>query len=129
MHLEDEVEQLVRPLVTTAAASRSRESDTGVSALAEEAAIELADYFYREARVKLASEAYQLYIENFPEGPNARKANERLIFSNLARFKGPRYDGAILLDSTVLIRRFAQRYPLDAERSGINEGLIARLNE
>lgn len=99
------------------------------SALAEEAAIELADYFFRNARIKLASEAYQLYLENFPEGPNARKANERLIFSNVARFKGPRYDGSVLLDAQVLIRRFAQRYPIDAARSGINEGLIARLDE
>lgn len=99
------------------------------SALAEEAAIELADYFYRESRVKLAAEAYQLYLENFPDGPNARKANERLIFSNVARFKGPRYDGSVLLDAEVLIRRFAQRYPIDAERSGINEGLISRLDE
>ena len=99
------------------------------SALAEEAAIELADFFYRESRIKLAAEAYQLYLENFPDGPNAKKANERLIFANIARFKGPRYDGSVLLDAEVLIRRFGERYPIDAERTGINEGLIARLDE
>jgi len=99
------------------------------SALAERAAIELADYFYRERQIELAGESYGLYLENFPEGPAAQRAARRRIYTDIARFKGPRYDASMLLDAQVRIRRFMQRFPADAERRGINEGLVDRLDE
>ena len=99
------------------------------SQLAERAAIELADFYYRRREMSLASEAYELYLENFPNGPNRLKAEKRLIYSDVARFKGPQYDASGLRDARVRIRNFAQRYPGEAERTGINEGLIARIDE
>lgn len=99
------------------------------SQLAERAAIELADFYYRKREMSLASEAYDLYLENFPAGPNRLRAEKRLIYSDVARFKGPEYDASGLLDARVRVRNFAQRFPGEAERSGINEGLIARIDE
>ena len=34
-----------------------------------------------------------------------------------------------LIDARVRIRDFRRRYPLEAERTGINEGLVARIDE
>lgn len=99
------------------------------SQLAEKAAIELADYYYRKREMSLASEAYDLYLLNFPSGPNRLKAEKRLIYSDVARFKGPAYDASGLIDARVRIRSFEDRYPNEAERTGINEGLIARIDE
>lgn len=99
------------------------------SALAERAAINLADYFYRKRQIELAGEAYGLYLENFPDGPSARRAARRQIYTDIARFKGPRYDASMLIDAKVRIRRFIERFPADAERRGINEGLVDRLDE
>lgn len=99
------------------------------SALAERAAIELADYYYREREMELARDAYEIYLENFPRGPNAVHAERRLIYADIARFKGPRYDASGLEDARVRIRNFAARYPAEADRAGINEGLVARIDE
>jgi tetratricopeptide (TPR) repeat protein len=99
------------------------------SDLAERASIELADYFYRERRIELADEAYGLYLESFPEGRHARKAARRRIYAAIARYQGPAYDASMLLDAQVRIRRFKERFPAEADRRGINEGLVGRLDE
>jgi len=99
------------------------------SQLAERAAIELADFYYRRREIGLASEAYGLYLENYPDGPNARKAARRRIYSDIARFKGPEYDASGLLDAQVRIRRYEREYPADAAQTGITSALVERLDE
>ena len=99
------------------------------SRLAERAGIELADYYFRERDMKLAVEAYGLFLENYPRSPYAPKAMQRRIYATIARFKGPRYNGAPLIDATVLVRRFAGLYPAQATASGLDEALLARLDE
>ena len=99
------------------------------SQLAEKAAIELADFYYEKREMKLARDSYELYLLNYPQGPNRMHAEKRLIYADVARFKGPRYNAAGLLDARVRIRNFAVRYPIEAERSGVNDGLIARVDE
>ena len=97
--------------------------------LAERAAIGLADFYYREREVELAAQAYELYVLNYPNGPNVRKAARRRIYADIARFKGPQYDTSRLIDAQVRIRRFAREYPADAERTGLNQALINRLDD
>ncbi|MEO1128499.1 MAG: outer membrane protein assembly factor BamD [Planctomycetota bacterium] len=97
--------------------------------IAEEAAIKLADHYYGKRELRLARDAYELYLANYPEGPNRVHAERRLIDANVARFKGPEYDGGGLIDARVRIRSFARRYPVEAERNGLNEGMIARIDE
>lgn len=99
------------------------------SALAEKAAITLADFYYDRREMKLARDAYDLYIMNFPSGPNRLKAERRLVFADIARFKGPRYDSSGLLDARVRIKNFERRYPGEAERIGLNDGMVARIDE
>ncbi len=97
--------------------------------LAERAAIELADHYYSTREVELAAQSYELYIVNFPNGPNVRKAARRRIYADVARFKGPQYDTSRLIDAQVRIRRFARDYPAEAERTGLNQALINRLDD
>ncbi|MFN0011435.1 MAG: outer membrane protein assembly factor BamD [Phycisphaerales bacterium] len=99
------------------------------SQLAERAGIELADYYYRESDMELASEAYELFLLNYPQSPYRMKAMQRRIYSSLARFKGPRYDGSPLTDSRVLIRRFSSLYPAQAQQAGLDEALLTRIDE
>lgn len=99
------------------------------SQLAERAAIDLADHYYRKREMRLARDAYELYLLNYPQGPNRMHAEKRLIYADVARFKGPRYDSSGLLDARIRIRNFAARYPIEAETSGVNEGLVARIDE
>ncbi len=99
------------------------------SQLAEKAAIELADYYYRERELRLAGESYDLYLENFPRGPNKVKAAQRRIFCDIARFKGPRYESASLIDASVRIKDFQRVFPAEAEKTGLDAALLTRLDE
>jgi hypothetical protein len=99
------------------------------SRLAERAGIELADYYYRIRDMELAAEAYQLFLENFPQSAYRMKAMQRKIYASLARFKGPRYDAAPLLDAQVNIRRFMGLYPAQSQQAGVDESLLTRIDE
>lgn len=99
------------------------------SELAEEAAMTLADHYYARRELKLAADMYAIFRENFPDSPQVQRAMLREIESNIARFKGPRYDGAGLLDAKLLIEQYQLQFPADAIRSGITQGLNAWIDE
>jgi len=99
------------------------------SAAAERAAIELADYYYRTRDMELAQEAYDLYIANYPQGEHLVRALKRRIFANIALFKGPRYDASHLIDAREQIRAFSNAYPAEAEQAGLDDALLARIDE
>ncbi|MDX2119141.1 MAG: outer membrane protein assembly factor BamD [Planctomycetota bacterium] len=99
------------------------------SRLAERAAIELADYYYRERELRLAADAYDIFVVNYPKSEYLQKAMQRRVFANIARFKGPKYDAGGLLEAQILIRDFAAKYPAQAEETGMNDALVARLDE
>jgi outer membrane protein assembly factor BamD (BamD/ComL family) len=99
------------------------------SRLAERAGIELADYYYRTRDLPNAAVAYELFLQNHPRSAYTMRARQRQIFSNLGRFKGPRYDSTKLLDSKVLIDRFQRDYPAQAEQLGLDEALAVRIDE
>lgn len=99
------------------------------SRLAERAGIELADHYYRIHDLKLAGEAYELFLRNYPNSVHTMKAMKRRVESAVGQFKGPEYDTSSLKDAKVLIGRFATLYPSEAEKAGLNDGLIARIDE
>ncbi|MCB9841221.1 MAG: outer membrane protein assembly factor BamD [Phycisphaeraceae bacterium] len=99
------------------------------SRLAEQAAIELADYYYRRRDMPMASDMYEIFTRNFPDSPYRRWAMQRWIYSSLARYKGPRHDTTGLVDARNLIEDFRDQYPQDAESAGINEALLTRVDE
>lgn len=99
------------------------------SRLAERAGIELADYYYREHDLSLAVDAYDLFIQNYPNSQYKQRAMQRRIYATIARFKGPRYDGSSLIDAKILTRRYISLYPAEAEKAGLDDGLLTRLDE
>lgn len=99
------------------------------SRLAERAMIELADYYYRERELKLAAEAYDIFLVNFPVSEFRQHAMQRSVHSNIGRFKGPEYDGTGLSEAKELIEQYSGKFPAEAEGAGLNEALLARLDE
>ncbi len=99
------------------------------SQLAERAAIELADYFYRVRNLELAAEMYSIFLVNYPRSDLRSHAMLRQIYANVARFKGPKYDASSLVEARALIYQFGSEYPEQAERLGITDALVARLDE
>ncbi len=99
------------------------------SRLAERAGIELADHYYRTHDLRLAGEAYELFLRNYPASTHKMHAMKRRVQSAVGQFKGPEYDTSALKDAKVLIGRFATLYPSEAEKAGLNDGLVARIDE
>jgi len=100
------------------------------SQIAEQAGIELADYYYyRERDLRLAAEAYELFVENYPLSRWRMKAMRQRIYANIGRFKGPKFDASGLVEARFLIEDFAGEFPAEAERAGLSDALVARIDE
>lgn len=69
------------------------------SPLAETAAMELADLYYRRKQMKLANDMYLIFVENYPRSPEIDKARARLIYTRLATYRGPEFNDAGLFDA------------------------------
>lgn len=96
------------------------------SALAERAALELGDYYYRTGDLRMAAEAYEVFEANFPRSPHVNLARERRIEAMLKRFHGPDYDASGLRDARVLIEEYARHDPAGARRAGA-EAMLTRI--
>jgi outer membrane protein assembly factor BamD (BamD/ComL family) len=99
------------------------------SKLAERALLELADHYARARDLRMAVETYDVFIRLFPRSPMRANAMQRRIYATVAQFKGPRYDVRMLKDAQVQIEDFAAEFPGEAQRTGLNDGLVARLDE
>jgi outer membrane protein assembly factor BamD (BamD/ComL family) len=99
------------------------------SQLAETAALDLANHYYNRRQLKLAAEMYEIFRINHPDSRDLRYAMLREIECNIARFKGPRYDGSGLLDAKLLIEEYRRDYPGESIRSGVTDGLDAWIDE
>jgi len=98
------------------------------SPLGEKASIALADYYFRSVQMVLATEAYDLFLINYPESELRQWALLRLIQASLARFKGPEFDGTGLIDAAERLRQYRDEFPAAAERVGV-EALLVRVRE
>ncbi len=98
------------------------------SRLAEEAAIELADYYFRKREMRLSVEMYSIFLENHPNSDQVSKARRRLIYSELATFKGPPFDASGLHEARALLNELIAVEPAAAERVGA-EALLIRIHQ
>ena len=98
------------------------------SDLGEKASIALADYYYRKPQMDLAAEAYDLFLQNYPESDLRQWALLRLIQASLATFKGPEFDATGLIDAAERVRQYQAEYPAGADRIGA-EALLVRITE
>jgi outer membrane assembly lipoprotein YfiO len=98
------------------------------SALGERASIDIGDYYFDKGDMEMASEAYDLFLLNYPESRQREWATLRLIQSSLARYKGPEFDPSGLTDAAQRLREYQRDYPAAAEKIGA-EALMVRINE
>ena len=98
------------------------------SRMAEEAAIELADYYFRKRQMRLSVEMYSIFLENHPDSDQVSKARRRLIYSELATFKGPSFDASGLHEARARLLEFIALEPRSAERIGA-DALLTRIDE
>lgn len=97
------------------------------SRIGERASLTLADYYYGERQMTSAAEAYQLFIENYPESQQREWAMVQLVRANLARFHGPRFDATGLIEAAQRLETYREQFPAAAERIDA-DGLLVRIN-
>ena len=98
------------------------------SLLGEKASLELSDFYFNRSQMPAASEAYDLFLENYPNSQYRERAMLRLIYSSLARFKGPKFDPTGLIDARERIHMYQEEFPAAAEQIG-TEGLLQRIED
>jgi outer membrane protein assembly factor BamD (BamD/ComL family) len=98
------------------------------SQLAEQAGLALAALYFRQRRMNLAAEAYAIFIEKYPRSPHRAMARRRLIYANIAAFKGPQFDIVGLLEAKAELQQLQVQRPVEAEQIGAN-ALISRIEE
>ena len=99
------------------------------SKLAERALLELGNHYYKRRELRMAAETYDVVLTLFPTSRHRLFAMQRRIFSNVARFKGPRYDATPLIEARLQIDQFAANGAETAEQLGLGEELKIRLDE
>ncbi|MEM7755011.1 MAG: tetratricopeptide repeat protein [Planctomycetota bacterium] len=99
------------------------------SAIAEESAFRLARHYFDIGEMRLAAEMYSIFQVNFDQSPLIREALLGQIYSNVAGFKGPRYDASVLFEAELLLSRYTARYPAAVERDPVISGLGERIDE
>ena len=98
------------------------------SQLAEKACMALGDYYFSTQQVRLASKTYEIFLQNFPKSTNQTKALRRLIFSQLAGYRGPNYNDTPLKEAIARLKKLQTNAPGEARALGA-EALKIRLEE
>ncbi len=98
------------------------------SELAEQAGMELADFYFRKRDLLLAADAYDLFVKNYPRSRQVEKARLRLIYSLFASYKGPLYDARGLFEASARLKELQALDPLTAQRVGA-DALLVRIYE
>ncbi|MSR69538.1 MAG: outer membrane protein assembly factor BamD [Phycisphaerales bacterium] len=98
------------------------------SELAEQAGMELADFYFRKRDLQLAADAYDLFVQNYPKSRQVEKARLRLIYSLCAAYRGPLYDARGLFEASALLRQLQALDPITAQRVGA-DALLIRIYE
>ena len=94
------------------------------SRLAEQAGMELADFYFANAQLRLAAETYELFILNYPQSEHIDKARQRLIESRIASYRGPAFDDSGLRDARARLEWMRTAQPSLAQRLGSKAVLI-----
>ncbi|MEM1356246.1 MAG: outer membrane protein assembly factor BamD [Planctomycetota bacterium] len=98
------------------------------SALGEKASMAIGDYYFGKGDMELATEAYDLFLVNYPRSRQREWAILRLIQASLARFKGPQFDPTGLTEAAQRIRQYKAEFPAAADRIGA-DALLVRITE
>lgn len=81
------------------------------SPLAERALKRTADFYFNSSQFDLAADAYGAFIRSYPRSPDIPQVRLRQAFSNLAQFRGPRFDATPLIDARAQFKDVQARYP------------------
>lgn len=99
------------------------------SKLAEKALVTLGDMYYRKRDLPIAVDTYDVFLGLYPRSAYRSRALQRRAFATIAQFRGPGHDPSGLLEARYQIEDFQREFPAEAERLGMSDALVARLDD
>jgi len=81
------------------------------SPLAEKGLRATADYYYYDSDYELAEDAYNAYIQNYPNSDQIPLVKLHAAFSSLAQFRGVKFDASNLIDARAQLVVIQKEYP------------------
>ena len=81
------------------------------SPVAEKSLLRTADYYYSDAQYDLAEDAYRVYAESYPHSPEVPRVLLRQAYSNLAQFRGLKFDATPVIDAKIQLQDVIEKYP------------------
>lgn len=97
------------------------------SPLAEKCLLRTGDYYYLKSQFDLASDVYTVFAKSYPRSPEIPHVKLRQAFSNLAQFRGIRFDATPLIDAREQLLNIEQQYPAMAAEENLNP-VVQRIN-
>jgi len=91
------------------------------SELAEKSLLRTATYFYDDQQYDIAAEVYGAYIKSYPRSPLIPQAKWRQAISNLAQFRGVRFDPTPALDARTQLADIEAQYPELSKKERVPE--------
>jgi outer membrane assembly lipoprotein YfiO len=98
------------------------------SPLAEKALLRTADYYYSNGDFDLATDAYAAYIRAYPRSDKLARVRLRQAFSNLAQFRGLRFDATPVIDARIQLVSMMSDFPKESQDEHIPE-ILQRIDE
>jgi outer membrane assembly lipoprotein YfiO len=81
------------------------------SPLADKSLLRTADHYWKDGQFDLAADTYGFYAKTYPRSPLTPSVQVREAYSNLAQFKGPRYDLEPIVNARTQMSSIAATYP------------------
>lgn len=97
------------------------------SELAEKALLRTADYYYADSQFDLAADAYGAYLRQYPRSPLTARVKLRQAYSNLAQFRGLKFDPTPVIDARTQLLNLTAEFPEVAQEENI-QSLLDRID-
>ncbi|HEX3358656.1 MAG TPA: outer membrane protein assembly factor BamD [Tepidisphaeraceae bacterium] len=89
------------------------------SELAEKSLLRTADYYYADSQFDLAADAYAVYIHSYSRSPLISRVKLRQAYSNLAQFRGLKFDPTPVIDARAQLLALTADFPDVAQQENI----------
>lgn len=90
------------------------------SAIAEKALLRTADYYFATSQFDFAADAYGAFVKAYPRDPVAPLAKLRQAYSQMAVFRGTRFDATPITDARELLSELIVTDPQMARERGLS---------
>ena len=89
------------------------------SELAEKSLLRTADYYYADSQFDLAADAYGAYLHQYPRSPLTARVQLRQAYSNLAQFRGLKFDPTPVINARTQLLNLQAQFPQVAQDENI----------